>query len=295
MRSRVVLGAFLLIVRAALAQNTESPLTFEVASVKPHPNEPGGSAGSSEIGGPGTKDPERIVIVNRSLRTLVITTYGIRGFQIEHPAWVGEARFDVVAKVPPGASKQDAKIMMRNLLAERFHLVIKREMRDLPVYMLMVDKGGIKMKPSVPAAGMPTEAPVTVDPGTSNRVTTDKNGMPQLSPGQQGLFTTFTSAGYRTVGQNQTIAKILTMLTDRVDRPVLDMTGLKGAYDFTLTWAPDDLRVSDAGSPGPAVPIAGGPSIYEAIQKQLGLKLDPRKAPIEMLVVVSADKVPAEN
>jgi uncharacterized protein (TIGR03435 family) len=144
-------------------------------------------------------------------------------------------------------------------LTERFHLVIKREIRDLPGYMLTVDKGGIKMKPRVPSAGTPMEAPVTIDPGTSNRVTIDKNGTPQFSPGQQGLFTTFTSAGDGTVGQKQTIGKILTMLTDRVERPVLDMTGLKGEYDFTLPLAPDDLRVSDAGSPGSAVPMAAGP------------------------------------
>ncbi len=294
MRARpgLTLTAFVAIAAALFGQTAQPPLTFEVASVKPHPSRPGEAAGSTESGGPGTKDPERIVIVNRTLRTLIITAYGIRGFQIEHPAWMGEKRYDIVAKVPAGASRQESRIMMRNLLAERFHVVIRRETRELPVYILTVDKNGLKMKSSGQDTSKPA-APTTTDPGKSNRVTADKSGMPQLTPGEPGVFTIYTSGVARTVAQRQSISKILTLLSDYVDRPVLDGTGLKGEYDFTITWEPEGTQGAEAGSP-----LAGGTiasSLYEALQRQLGLKLEPRRAPIEMLVVVSADKVPVEN
>ena len=144
----VTLCCFFLAPVAAAAQTSDDALTFEVASVKPHVAAAGHSEGSSQEGGPGSGAPGRITVSNRLLRSMLIEAYGIRNFQIEHPAWVGENRYDIVAKVPAGATKQQAQIMMRNLLKERFQLQIRREKRDLPVYALVPAKNGVKMKAS---------------------------------------------------------------------------------------------------------------------------------------------------
>jgi uncharacterized protein (TIGR03435 family) len=239
-----------------LVQTPDDSLTFEVASVKPRVPVAGAPTSSSMTGGPGTDDPGHITCSNRTLRTLIIEAYGIRGFQIEHPDWVGEARFDILAKVPRDATKQQARIMMRNLLAERFQLQIRREKRDLPVYALTAAKGGIKIKASAE--------------------TTTEN-----SP---GIVTSYRDGRASTIASRQSISKLLTWLTGMVDRPVLDTTGLKGDYDFNLTWSPDYSHNGDPNA-----------DLFPAVQQQLGLKLEPRKMPIDMLIVVSARKVPVEN
>ena len=136
-----LLCVLLLVVSTAFGQAIDRSLTFEVASVKLNPPHAGEPVGSKFSGGPGTSDPERITVINRMLRTLIIEAYGIRGYQIEHPAWLKENRYDIFAKVPPGTTPEEAKAMMRNLLKERFELKIRREMRDLPAYVLTVAKG----------------------------------------------------------------------------------------------------------------------------------------------------------
>lgn len=266
----------LLLVCGGLAQTTDDSLTFEVASVKPHIASPGERSGSLMTGGPGTDDPGRITITNRPLRSLIIEAYTIRNFQIEHPLWVGEARYDIAAKVPPGATKQQAKIMMRNLLAERFQLQIRRETRNLSVYDLVIAKGGAKMKPSSGDSGEPA--------GTWDRSKIGSDGFPQAPPNTPGIFTTYMEGRAKATGQKQSLSKMVTMLTGLMDRPVIDATGLKGDYDFTLLWSLDY---------GPDGDISE--NIGAALQQQLGLRLAPRKMPIDMLIVVSALKVPKEN
>jgi uncharacterized protein (TIGR03435 family) len=252
LRSSVLFFFLVAIPSAVLAQKTEEALAFEVASVKPHPSTGGGSTGSTTTGGPGTSDPGQITASNRLLRSLIIEAYGIRNFQIEHPVWMGEERFDIRAKVPPGATKHDAQIMMRNLLAERFALQIQRESRILPTYSLLVAKGGSKLKPSADEEERP--------------------GIQMSAHDHQFIAT----------GKKQSMAKMVTWLTGLVEQPVINETGLKGDYDFSLMFdiGPDSDIRSD---------------IFPEIQKQLGLKLEAHKKPVEMLIVVSALKVPIEN
>jgi uncharacterized protein (TIGR03435 family) len=268
----------LLSVCTVFAQAPDDSLTFEVASVKLHPPVGGEPAGSSFNGGPGTGDPGRITVTNRMLRTLIIEAYGIRAFQLESPPWVSENRYDIVAKVPPGATAQQAKAMMKNLLAERLHLQVRREMRDLPIYALLVAKEGLKMKlneavkPAVPV-------PASRNPDV---LAIDGDGFPQRPPGLQGIVMSYVEDRAKAGGEKQSLSKIVSWLTAVVnDRPVIDLTGLKGDYDFSMTWSPDpDSNLGD---------------FFSAIQRQLGLRLEPRKMPTEMLIFVSALKVPTEN
>ena len=281
MRIRVLLSLCLVPVCGALAQTSDDSLTFEVASVKPHPPVAGEPAGSSFKGGPGTDDPGRITVINRMLSTLIIEAYGIRAFQLERPEWLTENRYDIIAKVPPGATAQQAKAMMRNLLVERFDLKIRREMRDVPVYAMVIAKDGLKMKPSAddPAGQPPTPAGADV----LDKMKTGGDGFFRPPPNVQTILESFNDEGAKATGQRQSLSKIATWLRARSDRPVIDETGLQGNYDFSVTWPPDQNQAGiDYG-------------LAPAVEKQLGPKLEPRKMPSEMLIVVSALRVPKEN
>jgi uncharacterized protein (TIGR03435 family) len=210
---------------------------------------------------------------------MIIEAWGIRGFQIEHPAWLAENRYDIVAKVPAGATKQQARIMMRNLLTERFHLEIRRETKDRPVYALTLAKGGSKLTPV--AAPTPGVAPTEID---FAKLKTGSDGFPQAPSGAQTIMTIYMSGGKaKTTGLRQTLSKMVTWLTDVVNEPVIDQTGLKGEYNFSMLWTPNPSQESEVSV-----------DIFAAVQQQLGLKLERRKMPIDMLVVVSALKVPTE-
>jgi uncharacterized protein (TIGR03435 family) len=252
---------------------------FDVTSVKLHVPKDGEGNGSKMTGGPGTEDPGRIVVTNRTLRTLIIEAYGIRNFQIEHPEWMGDLRYDIIAKVPAGASHPDARIMMRKLLEERFELKIRHEKRDLSVYALTIAKGGIKMTQS--AATTPGITGENID---MSRLKTGSDGFSQLPAGAQTILTNYTQAGAKTIGARQTIPKLLTWLTNVVEKPVFDETGLKGEYNFSMVWAPPNNQNTDTAT-----------DIFTALPKQLGLKLEPRKRPVEMLIVESGRKDPLEN
>jgi uncharacterized protein (TIGR03435 family) len=242
-------ATLLLLSCATFAQQPDESLTFEVASVKPHTgNTPGERPRTAQ-------DPGRIVLTNRLLRSMIIEAFGIRNFQLEHPAWMDQNRYDIVAKIPEGATKEQQRIMMRNLLTERFQLQVRRETRTLAAFALVAGKGEPKLTRN--------DAPPDPDAGIKQSV-------------RNGIITE--------TARQQSLAKFVTWLTGALDRPVLNETGLTGNYDFSMTWSVDtatsETDLHDA--------------LISAVQ-QLGLKLESRKAPVEMLIVVSALKVPIEN
>ena len=146
--------------------------------------------------------------------------------------------------------------MMQTLLAQRFHLTIHRETKEQSVYALVVGKGGSKLQ--------------EVEPG---------EGRFQMNKGQIRA-------------QKAPLFAFAERLSQFVDRPVLDMTELKGAFDFTLEWAPESGTGIPEGPGGEAASASTGPSIFTAIQQQLGLRLEARKASVEVMVVDRADRVP---
>lgn len=234
----------------ALAQSASAPLAFDVASVKRA--ERGGPPG--DIPRNMDTSPGHFAMHNVPLRFPIEWAYDLKDYEISGPDWIkADERYDIIANAP-GASDAQMRQMLQTLLTQRFQMKLHRETKELPVYVLVPGKGAPKFK----------EAPADEETGFSS-----------------------TPTGIRF--QHQPISRFTFMLTRRMDRPVLDLTGLKGFYDFTV----DLSGLGFNGNP-PAVD-ADGPSIFTTVQKDLGLKLEARKQPIEILVVDSVSKTPIEN
>jgi uncharacterized protein (TIGR03435 family) len=221
---------------------------FEVASVRPKPLE--GTVYHPGISIAGTR-----VTLSGPVQSLVMTAFGMRQYQIVGaPAW--NNLYEITAKAPgeSAPSREQARQMVRTLLVDRFQLKFHRQTKELPVYQLTVARGGPKLKESAPDA--------------------------QFGMNTRGSEVTFSGASMATL-VNQFL---FYPLSDSVDRPVLDKTGLTGKYDFTLRWAPLETP-ADA---------TDAPSIFTAMQEQLGLRLESGKGPIEILVIDHVEK-PSEN
>ncbi len=303
---------------AALAQTAENSPTFEVASVKPAAPITGNFIRVGMRGGPGTPDPGQITYTNVTVKNVLMNAYGVKGFQISGPGWLDSERYDIVAKLPRGATKAQFMVMLQNLLAERFKLTLHREKKDLPMYALVVGKNGPKMKESVedpapkegdaPKGGGPADGPMPPPP--PGKLPMGKDGFPVLPPamgGRGGTSMIFMNGNVRMTANKQTMAGLCEMLSTQFDLPVVDMTELTGKYDFTLYFAPEGLagmRVMGGpppgeGGPGMPVEIApdaqSNPSLFAALQEQLGLKLEQRKGPVDLLVIDHLEKAPVEN
>src|ERR1700733_9566900 len=223
-----VLGALLL----ALACPAQDLSHFEVASVRPSPPHEGLSPGMVPApmldGGPGTTHPGQITYKDISLSSLILEAYAVRGDQVSGPGWPYPQRFDIIAKVPAGATKEQLKLMLQNLLVDRFNLQLHHESRILPVYALTVAKNGPKLKAS--AKDLPPELP----PGkVAARV--DENGFVVLPPDFTGVRGLPSNGHMRWTAQRVAISNVTGLLN--VDHPVVDQTGLTGEYDFKLDYA----------------------------------------------------------
>ncbi len=190
-------------------------------------------------------------------------------------------QFDVVAKVPPDATKDQFNRMLQRLLAERFKLALHHEPKELDTFDLVIAKGGPKLKESV------GDAP-DIDPPAPELLVKDKDGRYPVRPGS----IVFQSVNGGTVADLNAVRETMWSLAGRLapyaGRPVFDATGLKGEYDFTLSWSPDPATAAEAAAPT-------GPSIQSALQTQLGLKLEPRKRKVDILILDHAEKTPTEN
>jgi uncharacterized protein (TIGR03435 family) len=292
------------------AQAQIAPLpSFEVASVKPTapsdvPRSRSGVAYSRMTGGPGTNSPGQFTAAYVPLRALIVRAYGLRDYQLFGPPSITGERYDIAAKIPPGAAKEQVNLMLQDLLVRRFGLVVHWEKRDLPVYELVVAKGGLKMKEAEkPPAGALAPAP----PDLSAKVSLDKDGFPVLPPGVPRMdYESGPNGSARLSARMSTVADLAGIVGGEVDRPIIDKTGLAGTYDFNLLFVPERTRVASAGPAGAtdappgqaALPDAAsdaGPSIFVALERQLGLKLEPEKRPFSVLVVDKVNRTPTEN
>lgn len=294
----------------AYGQSAEAPPAFEVASIRPAaPPEPSRGMRVGRSGGPGTKDPTRVTYENFSLSNLVTEAYDIKRYQISGPSWLDSERFDVKAKVPEGATKEQYRLMLQNLLAERFKLTLHHDKKEMPMYELVVAKNGPKMKESVDdPAPKDDPAPASPPPSGPPKFTMDKDGYPVLPPGS-GPMTIMMNGRARMQVSKMSMQDFAGRLSGQVSRPVTDATGLKGKYDFILSWAADGMGPRGPGGlmppppppPEGGVPMAStpdldsGPTLFAAIQQQLGLKLEPKKGLVDILVIDHMEKVPTEN
>lgn len=285
-------SAAIAVIACASASGQGGKLSFEVASVKPSPPLPPGGRGvyfGPPRGGPGTPDPGQIAWSYATLSNLLMTAYGVKAYQLHGPVWLRIERYDIVAKVPAGATKEDVNGMWQNLLADRFGVTLHRESQPFQVDELVVARGGPKLKEVAedPAA--------LLLPGPPKL---EKNG--DLSG--PGLITTISmgphGASAHTVARAQPVSKLTEMLGGTLQHPVLDKTGLTGRYDFKLEFSPEVRGLALPPPPaGPPGELAGepGPTLAEAVRQQLGLTLVPAKATLDVLVIDKAEKVPTEN
>jgi uncharacterized protein (TIGR03435 family) len=256
---------------------------FEVATIKPNPNcTPSG----------GAPTPGRLDIKCTTLRELIRGAYGIFAGEkiasrmldvVGGPSWLDSDRFDLSAKAEGAAGIQKMiGAMLQSLLEERFQLKVHVEPRDKPVYFLTVAKES-KLTPSKEGSCVPIDLNNLPKPGDPQPKFC---GMPRTSF-KNGLISSdvFGASMEELAGR---------MLANVVDRPVIDKTGLTGRFDIHLEFARDMSAMMLNGNAMPPAPNdSAGPSIFTAIQ-QLGLKLSPDKAPIDVIVVDSAQK-PSEN
>lgn len=305
------------------AQSPAPGLSFEVATIKPAPpmNPQMMAAGKMHIG---TKiDAARVDIGFASLADLIRSAYEVKPYQVTGPDWLKTERFDIVAKMPDGSTKEQVPQMLKALLIERFGLTVHKDSKPQSVYALVVSKTGSKLKeavpdpvvaaavdPSVPAAA-PAKGEMTVSTadgdmkvkqnsdGKGATISSAKTGPMKMSKGQDGLM--------HLEASRMSMTTFAETITPFLDKPVLDETGLKGNYQVSLDLSMADMMkvARSAGMIGAGGPVPGGApadaasdpsggSIFNAVQ-QLGLKLESRKDPIEIIVVDHVEKAPTGN
>jgi uncharacterized protein (TIGR03435 family) len=236
-------------------------------------------------GGPGSSDPGRIADSNVLLGSLVGVAYDIPFYRLVAPSWFNAERYDITAIVPAGATKEQFRQMLQRLLAERFKLQAHPENRELPVYELMVAKGGPKFRPwSADDEQKLVEAKGNSE---SRKVVPDANGYPILPSGMS--FSVINNGHARIRGERELMSNFAESLSGMADRPVIDATGLKGEYAFTLSWI---MKIPGAPTTSDQDP---GPDLFTALSDQLGLRLEAKRAPMPMVVIDHAEKVPTEN
>jgi uncharacterized protein (TIGR03435 family) len=254
MRYALVFGLVVLLSMPLITAAQTQPLAFEVASIKRH-------VGANEGVGISISG-SRFTATNNSVLSLITYAYNVRFYQVTGgPTWASDYAswgWDIMAKAEGDdvLPTEEARQMLQRLFANRFQLMIHREMKEMPVYALEVAKkdqnnsGGKSLKESAPDATFS----MRVGFNQGGQITATKSSMERLA--------------------NQ--------LSGGLERPVLDHTGLSGDYDFKLEWSSSNAANPDA------------PTIFTALQEQLGLKLESIKAPIEVVVIDSVSK-PSEN
>jgi bla regulator protein BlaR1 len=247
------------------AGNTTTKLPrFEVASVKPN-----------KSGDPNVMlmfKPNGFSATNAPLHEVIRLAYQVPDFQMSGgPPWINSERYDIEAKVDSSAAEQLRQLdqdqhrqMLQSLLQDRFKLKVHWETKELPVYALAVAKNGPKLHEAKPDDTYPN--------GIKDEGGVGRAGLMRMGPG-------------RIKAQGLPMNTFVRLLSQQLGRTVLDKTGLAGNYDVELQWTQDNIPASMMGPDGNPTPEISGPSVFTAIQEQLGLKLESQKGPVEVLVI----------
>lgn len=194
---------------------------------------------------------------NSQIFAMIQDAYSLRPFQIEGPDWISREVYEIAATMPEGTSRETAQLMLRALLADRFGLRFHREMREQSVYALVQAKSGAKLKPADPEKAKDKIVDTPFGP---------RKGF--MSTGGRGVY----------IATAATMDTLAGQLGGILQRPVLDQTGLKGYYAFDLRWSPEDDT-----------------EVISLLERQLGLRLESRKLPVEMFVVDHVERTPTPN
>lgn len=248
---------------------------FEVASVKP--NKSGDQRVMIQLPPTG-----RFTATNIPLRLLLRQAFDVQGFQIVGgPNWLDSDRFDIVAKTPDGmTAPEQMRPMLRALLADRFKLVAHNETREMPIYSLVLARTDAKLGPALSVAKVDCEA----------RFNAARRGGPPPqfpAPGQPMECGFMMGGGTMNVG-GMPMLELARSLSPLVGRIVIDKTGLKGRYDFQMTFAPEGRGFGPGPGPGGVEPPPvdpNTPSLFTALQEQLGLKLESERGPVDVVVI----------
>lgn len=299
---------------ASAAAQQATLKSFDVASVKATgPLDPQKVvSGQQRVGM--KMDAGRVDIENLSVSDLLYLAFKVRPAQVSGPSWLGTGnamgaeRFEIHATLPAGTGKDDVPEMIQSLLIERFKLAFHREQKEQSVFALIVGKNGPKLQPSAPD---PAPAPDAPPAGGSARPDAF-----QVSGNAQSGMTVKGGAGGATKmtmspdgmmhleAQKLTMEQLAASITQFVGRPVVDMTGLTGTYKIALDLSREDLMAvaravganipAGAGAPGGGPADPAGTSVFQSVEN-LGLKLDSRKTPLEMIAIDRLEKTPTED
>jgi uncharacterized protein (TIGR03435 family) len=240
-----VFAAVLLTAAAAAAPPAEP--AFEVASIR-----------ASQAGRKAVETvPGSLTMRGTPLSACVAWAYDVEEYQVSGPAWLDDARFDVLGKSSNPAKEPELRQMLQRLLAERFKLALHRQTKEMQALVLTVGKNGHKLEP------------------------TDIEGSPSFQTGKMNL-----------TGKGATIGQMTQFISHEIHIPVIDQTGLHGRFNYFLDIA---AYVTEEMRKGPGPPPEASSIVAQAIQAQLGLKLDAKKVPVEVLVIDHAEKTPSEN
>jgi uncharacterized protein (TIGR03435 family) len=245
----------------AFSQNQATPPSFEAATVRANKSGETRMAVDFQAGG-------RFSATNVPLKILIALAYHVRPEAVTGgPGWLGSDRFDIVAKALQTTSSDEIRRMLQTLLAEQFKLKLHTDQKIMPAYALLPGKTGPKLQPSSEPALLTDQR---CRPGDAN-------------------------AGQRQVEcEHMTMALFADTLQElaprEIDAPVVDQTGVQGTYSFNLVWAPAVL-----GDPANPLDPAAGPTLFEALDSQLGLRLQSKKLPLAVIVIDRVERVLVEN
>lgn len=281
-----IISASLLSCCLASGRQPPGEAAFEVASIRPAKPMPMGKMRILM-----SHDAGMLRYTNVSLKDCIRVGYRVKDFQIKGPDWIGSARFDIMAKLPAGSSEDQIPEMLEALLADRFKLKLHHDTKERAIYALVVAKGGPKLKPAeVPAAG----------PAATG------GNFAKGGPPRNAMMMRMDTGGVHLRAPSATLSTLAEMISRFTDRPVVDMTGINGQYDFDLVFSPETMRGMSvaihgpmppppgAGASPPAAPVEPAGSIHDSV-RPYGLKLQSRKAPVDMLIVDQIERMPTEN
>lgn len=277
----------------SVAACAQAPLQFEVATIKPVEAIIAGAGQRVNIGV--HVDGSQFHASAMTIRDLLAAANKMRIYQIEGPDWITSDRFDMNAKIPEGAALGNDGLMqmLNGLLVERFAIKSHRIQKQFPVYALVQTKDGIRA----------VEAPL--DPVDARGVTMGGSGSATGTVISLGRGSSLTVGANRIEGKKFSMTALADTLARFVEKPVVDQTGLTATYDLTLELAPEDfqaLMIRSAVAAGVTLPpqalklldTASGDSLHEALAK-VGLKLESKKVPLDVLIVDSINHTPTEN
>ena len=276
----------------ALAQTAPAHLEFEVASIRP------AAPAEAKVDIGMHIDGAQVRFNYLSLRDCMRIAWQMKDYQFVGPDWIAQDRFNITAKLPAGASQDQVREMLKNLLLDRFKMTVHADKKEFPVYALTLARGGLKLKET--AADAATDAAPT------------RSLDIKASGSAAGVFVDLGNGSFFTFADNHLIShkvpmpRLADLLGSYLDKPVVDMTGLSETtnYDMSLEITPEDYRTmlirsglkNGASIPAEYARLADLPtdSLFSALDAA-GLKLDSRKAPQAVIVIDKADKTPTEN